>query len=208
MSDVFSEIYRQAGKYNNAHPGCMENTFYQLYSAVSKLFPEEGKEKFRKDYYYTYLESKNFQQIFQKLFLFFSKFIEEEQKKLKEKWGKPLAVAVGFIKKHYMESISQEEVAEAANISTTYLSKLFREEMKIGFNEYVTQVRLEEAKNLLSESNISIKEIASMTEILAKFFRYCITNNESLVTLREEMNHIPRLFLFSLYLLTVENTIK
>lgn len=34
------------------------------------------------------------------------------------------------------------------------------------------------------------KEIASMTEILAKFFRYCINNHESLVTLREEINHI------------------
>ncbi len=34
------------------------------------------------------------------------------------------------------------------------------------------------------------EEVASMTEILSKFFRYCISNNEQLVKIREEMNHI------------------
>ena len=33
-------------------------------------------------------------------------------------------------------------------------------------------------------------EIASMTEILSKFFRYCISREEGLVQIREEMNHI------------------
>ncbi len=33
-------------------------------------------------------------------------------------------------------------------------------------------------------------EIASMTEVLSKFFRYCISNDESLVKIREEINHI------------------
>lgn len=34
------------------------------------------------------------------------------------------------------------------------------------------------------------KEIAAMTEILSKFFRYCISHSESLVKIREELNHI------------------
>lgn len=34
------------------------------------------------------------------------------------------------------------------------------------------------------------KEIASMTEILSRFFRYCISNEESLVQIREETNHV------------------
>lgn len=93
MSDIFSEIYQQSGKYNQAHPRCMERTFYQLYFDLMELFAEEDvREKFRKEYYYTYLEARNFQQIFQKLFLLFEKYIEEEHKKLKEKLGKPLGV--------------------------------------------------------------------------------------------------------------------
>lgn len=34
------------------------------------------------------------------------------------------------------------------------------------------------------------KEIASMTEVLSKFFRYCISRSESLVKIREELNHV------------------
>lgn len=33
-------------------------------------------------------------------------------------------------------------------------------------------------------------EIASMTEILSRFFRYCISNDESLVQIREEIGHV------------------
>ncbi|MCM1123489.1 MAG: histidine kinase [Eubacterium sp.] len=34
------------------------------------------------------------------------------------------------------------------------------------------------------------REIASMTEVLSKFFRYCISHEEGLVQIREEINHI------------------
>lgn len=34
------------------------------------------------------------------------------------------------------------------------------------------------------------KEIAKMTEILSRFFRYCIGNQDNLVRVREELNHI------------------
>lgn len=38
------------------------------------------------------------------------------------------------------------------------------------------------------------KEIADMTEVLARFFRYCIGNKEKLVKLREELAHIEDYF--------------
>jgi two-component system sensor histidine kinase YesM len=34
------------------------------------------------------------------------------------------------------------------------------------------------------------KEIADMTQVLSKFFRYCISNSESLVRIEEELKHI------------------
>lgn len=42
------------------------------------------------------------------------------------------------------------------------------------------------SKALLDGNN----EIASMTEVLSKFFRYCISREEGLVQIREEVNHI------------------
>lgn len=42
-------------------------------------------------------------------------------------------------------------------------------------------------------------EIASMTEILSKFFRYCISNDDGLVKIREEINHIKSYYYIQKY---------
>ncbi len=42
-------------------------------------------------------------------------------------------------------------------------------------------------------------EIASMTEILSKFFRYCISNGESFIKIREEVNHIRNYYYIQKY---------
>lgn len=42
-------------------------------------------------------------------------------------------------------------------------------------------------------------EIAKMTEILSRFFRYCISNNENLVQVREELNHIQDYYYIQKY---------
>lgn len=163
FSDLFAELYKRAGEFNHANPGSMNRIFYRLIMKITDGITEETeKERFYKDCYYAYLEGKNFQQVLKNLHEQLEKYLMEEQHKLTEKLGKPLGEAVKFIKKNYMNQISQEEAAKAGNISTTYLSRLFKEEMKIGFNEYLTQIRIEESKKLLSETNYSIKEIASL----------------------------------------------
>lgn len=43
------------------------------------------------------------------------------------------------------------------------------------------------------------EEIASMTEILSKFFRYCISNGEKLIKIREEINHIKDYYYIQKY---------
>lgn len=42
-------------------------------------------------------------------------------------------------------------------------------------------------------------ELAQMTEILSKFFRYCISRTESLVKIREELNHIQDYYYIQKY---------
>ena len=75
-------------------------------------------------------------------------------------------MAVRYMRKYYGEQISLEDVAAAGNVSGSYLSRLFKEEMGIGFNEFLTQIRLEESEKLLAETNLSVKEIAAMVGYL------------------------------------------
>jgi YesN/AraC family two-component response regulator len=70
--------------------------------------------------------------------------------------------AVEYIKKHYTEHISLEEVAAKVFLSPAYFSKIFKEEMKCNFTAYVNRLRIDQSKNLLKETNIPLVDIAGM----------------------------------------------
>ncbi|MFY9424306.1 MAG: helix-turn-helix transcriptional regulator, partial [Bacillota bacterium] len=51
-------------------------------------------------------------------------------------------------------------VAEAVHVSPFYLSHLFRDELGTTFVSYLTEVRLDKAKKLLKDTQLTIAEIA------------------------------------------------
>lgn len=65
-----------------------------------------------------------------------------------------------YIRNHYREKIYQNEIAEVLGISVSYLSRLFKKETGICLQNYVIQVRLERAANLLRYSDEPISKIA------------------------------------------------
>ncbi|MCX7708452.1 MAG: response regulator [Clostridia bacterium] len=67
--------------------------------------------------------------------------------------------AVEYIKKHCNKDISLGEVAEHVNLNPSYLSRIFKEETGIQFVEYVRNVKMEMAKELLKNSTKKIYEI-------------------------------------------------
>lgn len=65
-----------------------------------------------------------------------------------------------YINNHYKEHISLKDVSEQFYISQSAFSKYFKGQMNIGFKEYINELRIYEAKRMLSESNTTITEIA------------------------------------------------
>lgn len=68
---------------------------------------------------------------------------------------------VQYIKKNYTQDISSETLCEEFHCSRAYLSKLFNRELKTTLREYITNLRIETAKNLLQYTKLNISEIAS-----------------------------------------------
>lgn len=66
-----------------------------------------------------------------------------------------------YINLHLSENFSLEDVAESVGVSHFYLSKLFREETSETFINYLTEQRLDKAKQLLQETDLSVKEITA-----------------------------------------------
>ncbi|MCG8484839.1 MAG: response regulator [Clostridia bacterium] len=67
---------------------------------------------------------------------------------------------VQYIKEHYSESLSVEELASQFYISSFYLSKLFKDNQKLCFTDYVTNYRINKAIELMEDASRNIKNIA------------------------------------------------
>lgn len=81
---------------------------------------------------------------------------EEQQKKMKEG-------ILAYLEVHYRDpNLSQVQVADLFRISNYTLSRLFKNQVGVGFAEYLTAKRLEYAKELLLTTNCSVKEISAM----------------------------------------------
>ncbi len=76
-------------------------------------------------------------------------------------YGHPiLRKAVAYIAEHYDEPLSVQVLAEVTGVSPSYFSALFAKQMELGFHEYLTRVRIEQSKNLLTATDYPINQIA------------------------------------------------
>ena len=80
-------------------------------------------------------------------------------------WGKPAQVylenAVEYIDDHCCYKISVEDVANNVGIERSYLYRIFKREMGCSVSEYIQLRKLENAKTLLLNTNMSTAEIAN-----------------------------------------------
>jgi AraC-like DNA-binding protein/ligand-binding sensor protein len=65
-----------------------------------------------------------------------------------------------FIRCNYHRGLTLEEIAESVYLSPYYISRIFKEEQNITVMDYLTKVRLEEAKKLLRNPRYNIDEIS------------------------------------------------
>jgi YesN/AraC family two-component response regulator len=65
-----------------------------------------------------------------------------------------------FLDRNYDKRVSLEDVAELVCLSPKYLSRLFKQRAGIGFNEYRLGKKMEKAKEILTETGLTINEIS------------------------------------------------
>lgn len=71
-----------------------------------------------------------------------------------------LQQAIDYIHTHLDQDLSLVELANVVNISPTYFASLFKQAMKISPHQYVIQQRVEQAKVMLSKTDLAIADIA------------------------------------------------
>lgn len=74
--------------------------------------------------------------------------------------AKPVREAQRFIQTNFASPIGLENVSERVGFNPTYFSLIFKKETGMNFLEYLTDVRIREAKRLLSDPRKTIADVA------------------------------------------------
>ena len=74
-----------------------------------------------------------------------------------------IEAAKEYINKNFTKNITLDDVSMAVNISSYYLSKIFKDSTGENFIDYLTALRIEKAKALLSTTSYSMKEICQLS---------------------------------------------
>ena len=64
-----------------------------------------------------------------------------------------------YIRKEYMHDISLDSAGEALDMSPSYIGLVFRKVGETSFLKYRTDIRMEETRRLLKETNLTLREI-------------------------------------------------
>jgi len=64
-----------------------------------------------------------------------------------------------YCAEHFAEDLSLKRVADALLISQSSVSKLFSQRLHYGFRDHINDLRLEQAKALLQETDQSVTEV-------------------------------------------------
>ena len=90
------------------------------------------------------------------------KICDEIQTTKEETSDSVVSRSLTYIKEHFSEEITLDDVARQVDISPYYFSKLFKQEVGENFIEYLTQTRIAKAKEYLVNPKYSIKEICGL----------------------------------------------
>ncbi|MBP5197642.1 MAG: response regulator [Lachnospiraceae bacterium] len=73
----------------------------------------------------------------------------------------PIVKAVEYIREHFRSDISLDDVARMVDVTPYYFSKLFKAEEGVNFIDYLTALRIEEARKMLSGDEFAVKEVGA-----------------------------------------------
>lgn len=86
--------------------------------------------------------------------------ISEYMGELNKELPKSIQDALHYITQHFAEELSMNQVADYVHLNPWYFSELFKLKVGVTFSDYITKVRMDEAKNLLRNTDLKNYEIA------------------------------------------------
>lgn len=99
-----------------------------------------------------------FQQLYQKI----DSYLEQRKN---TKNASVADMIANYIRENYREELSLARLSQQVYMSVPYLSKIFREEKGCTIKQYINEVRMEKAKELLKNSKYKVSEVGKKSDM-------------------------------------------
>ena len=97
--------------------------------------------------------------------------------------------AEAYIREHFTEDITLNDVAAHVSLSPAYFSGIFKKEKKLTFSDYLRSIRLDRALELLKETDMSILSVCQSVGYKNITYFYNIVKSRTGMTPREYRLH-------------------
>lgn len=89
----------------------------------------------------------------------FCDIVEKMNLERSEKSKKTIEIVKEFVRNNYNKNIGLKSVADYVHLNPSYLSEFFKNETRKNFIDFLTEIRIKEAKKLLANSDLKVYEI-------------------------------------------------
>lgn len=154
----FDEIFTQLASNENISLNVLKNYMICLIVGFAKRW-----ENLIKDYYSVLnliIQTPSKQELHRICKQFLNEVLGAICNSRKQKVNSIIEKANNFIEEHYSREISLDMVAREVNLSSYYFSRFYKEETGSNFSDKLSNVRIEKAKDLLSNEEISVKDVS------------------------------------------------
>lgn len=164
--DSFIDFYFSEIPEENFHSLLMRQYLpVDIFITINAFYKQNGIDRIKEEYIEDFIERiqrvHTLEQLKEILHDMLADTLERRNAVSGNKYTRIIETAKKYVEEHYMsENISLNSVAAYVNMNSSYFSSVFRKETGKTFIEYLTEVRMDKARELLLCSSLKIAEIA------------------------------------------------
>lgn len=165
VKELLKEIFEFINKNKNVDKKYIFNYLYNVIYETSLMLYSLDKNNQKglaekNDFGIPLLELKNLKLISEYTYDFFEKVIRVINEKRNNKDENIIKTVLKLTEERYMTGLSLKIIAAEVYLSPNYLGNIFKKYMGKSFNDYLCELRMEKAKELLKDSNKKISTVS------------------------------------------------
>ncbi|MBE7683791.1 AraC family transcriptional regulator [Paenibacillus sp. P13VS] len=159
IQDVVSTI--KAGPYSAEYSRIILLKMVSIYADCISQVRWQPAEASSMNVYKQYSSFYNINRYSEWLTHLVTEFITHMEKRSEVRSPDTISAVKAYVREHLSGDLTLDHVAEQVFISPKYLSKIFKEETGMAYSEYVTNQRMERARELIAKQEFTIEQVAS-----------------------------------------------